>query len=404
MKKSQNFPSPRRAMTLIEIMAAILVLSIGLVAVVAAIPFGGMRMEQMQEADSAAAVGRNAIRLIKANDWANPNGWDWANLALLGMVGRPANNPASFLDNGNFNLASPYFIDPLGKMATGDNLFRPEFVAMVPNGGHATTITRVYPRLVPYQNAFQPGFYWNQASAETLTFLRTNSASLCERYFYLQDDVFYGYYDGEDESEFRPGLETEKDNFNGDVPAFSGRYGWMATVSLTQNLAPFNNCPAGDVATADFDVAVFKDRIPGDEKAFKATIQGSGYQGGSVELDLTTGVTGDPTNALDPERVVEQLEKTRCIMLIGREDLPSVASDGSLGYRAFAKWYRIANYAVVDDVAGKPAILRLSLIGPNTPRSWTANNGVTGAAVPVTALFFPGVVGVYSSSTTFTEL
>ena len=37
----------RRAETLVEILAAITVLSIGLVGVLAAIPFGGFRMSQM---------------------------------------------------------------------------------------------------------------------------------------------------------------------------------------------------------------------------------------------------------------------------------------------------------------------------------------------------------------------
>lgn len=432
MKTSRNFASPRRAMTLIEIMSAILVLAIGLVGVLAAIPFGGMRMEQMQEADSAAAVGRNAIRLIKANDMANPSGWNWANRGANAYFSNTGGanaltaggigwNVTSVLETGNFDFTAPYFIDPLGKMAINDAQYQPEFVNLTPTDGFPTTITRVYPRLVPYQNilnvgSFQPGFNWQFASEAMRDVLRTNSARLRERYFYLQDDVFYGYYNGEDETEFRPGLETEADNITGGVvPAFSGRYSWMATVSPRPNTAPFYNCPEGDVATADFDVVVFKNRILGGEVALPAFVEGSGYQGGSVTLDLTKGFLTDDANVrnsinnydynFDAERVLEQLETTRYIMLIGYDDFPE---DGSR--RAFAKWYRIANYAVVDTndgtANGVPAKLRLSLIGANAPRVWTAGNNITadGSALPVTALFFPGVVGVYSSSTTFTEL
>ena len=62
----------RRGETLIEIMASIMVLCIGLVGVLAAIPFGGFRMSQMSEADNSAAVGRNAVRMMKVNGWGNP--------------------------------------------------------------------------------------------------------------------------------------------------------------------------------------------------------------------------------------------------------------------------------------------------------------------------------------------
>ncbi|MBR6387692.1 MAG: hypothetical protein IKS14_05495, partial [Thermoguttaceae bacterium] len=62
-------------MTLIEIMSSILVLSIGLVGVLAAIPFGGFRMAQMSEADNSSLVGRDAVRMMKINGWANPTNW-----------------------------------------------------------------------------------------------------------------------------------------------------------------------------------------------------------------------------------------------------------------------------------------------------------------------------------------
>ena len=72
----------RRAETLVEILAAITVLSIGLVGVLAAIPFGGFRMSQMTEADNSAALGRNAVRLIRSHGWCNPNNWILDNLSI----------------------------------------------------------------------------------------------------------------------------------------------------------------------------------------------------------------------------------------------------------------------------------------------------------------------------------
>ena len=77
-------------------------------------------------------------------------------------------------------------------------------------------------------------------------------------------------------------------------------------------------------------------------------------------------------------------------MLTGREDIPTNGN-----FRAFARWYKIANYGVSEtDAAGIPTELRLTLVGPDTPTNWT--NGA-----PITAIIFPGAIGVYSGTANF---
>ena len=371
--------STRFGMTLIEIMAAILVLSIGLVGVISAIPFGGLRMSQMQEADNSSALGRNAARVMKANGWANPANW-WYEAGFT--------NENSVKANGNLNLTFPFFVDPISKSVSP-----PEFFATTPVGGFDSFFTRV----APVQNRVVPG-----AGRPAI------NAAQIERAFYLQDDIIYGYASDEDETFYRPRVETT-DGLLGDVgdpnatQPFSGRYTWLATVSPKNSSGDFTDCSKDALSAADYDVVVFENRVPGDEKAFAALLEGSGYQGGAVTLDLTGGVdaTNGALDALDVERLIEQLETTRYILLTGREDIPTNGN-----FRAFARWYKIANYGVVaTDATGVPATLRLTLVGPNTPKCWTPTFDAAGNKVadglPVTATIFPGAIGVYSGTANF---
>ncbi len=375
--------STRFGMTLVEIMAAILVLSIGLVGVISAIPFGGLRMSQMQEADNSSALGRNAVRVMKANDWANPANWRYEN---------GFENANSVLPNGNLNLTFPFFVDPISKNVDPPEFFEMTptgFLTMTPNGGFDSFFTRV----APLQNRVVPG-----AGRPAI------GAAQIERAFYLQDDLVYGYSNDEDETLYRPRVETT-DGLLGDVGSpnatqpFSGRYTWLATVSPKNASGDFYDCPKDAIVAVDYDVVVFENRVPGDEKAFAARLEGSGYQGGAVTLDLTGGrdVANNGLDALDVERLIEQLETTRYILLTGREDIPTNGN-----FRAFARWYRIANYGVVETEAGIPTELRLTLVGPNTPKCWTPTFNAAGNKVadglPVTATIFPGAIGVYSGT------
>ncbi|MBP5620704.1 MAG: prepilin-type N-terminal cleavage/methylation domain-containing protein [Thermoguttaceae bacterium] len=359
----------RRGLTLIEIMSAILVLSIGLVGVLAAIPFGGFRLAQMNEADNSSLVGRDAVRLMKANGWANPDNWFLLEYAGPTMIS--PTNVNSVRGDGTLNLTYPFVVDPLAD-ARVNGRYLPDYVPINANA----FFTKVAPKL----GAKNYGFY-------SLGYLNARF----ERVFYLPDDLASGYDVTEDDTLFRPFIETEADSVLGvgEVPAFTGRYSWMATVYPYSNTEPFYNCTAADIDSADYDVVVFKDRSMNDERVLSVAVDGTGYQGGSVTFDLNgmldnTGAQAD--DDISRARVLTQLETTKYIMLMGREDVPV---DGN--YRMFARWYRIANYSVDDE--DNPRYIRASLVGPDTPTTWSGAS-VSGA-------FFPGVVGVYSGSTSF---
>lgn len=373
----------RCGMTLIEIMSAIMVLAIGLVGVLAAIPFGGLRLAQMNEADNSSLLGKNAVRLIKANGWADPNNWYIAGAWNAGLI-TTRWNEKSVHQNGNLNLKYPFVLDPLSDIreiaGPGSGRYLPDYREIA-----ATSVfyTKVSPAL---------GYRYEFLDADGFAYL----ANRYDRFFYLPDDLASGFDESEDDTYFRPFLETESDSVLGQgvIPAFTGRYSWMATVYPKANADPFHNCRPEDISSADYDAVVFRDRVMNDERIMNVTVEGTGYQGGTVTLnfDSMCNNRGDPANdAIDRGRVVDQLASTKYIMLMGPlmgpDDIPR---DGDTPM--FARWYQIANYSV-DAVNNPPEYVKMSLIGPDTPRGW---GGAT-----VSGVFFPGVIGVYSGSTSF---
>lgn len=397
----------RHGETLIEIMASIMVLCIGLVGVLAAIPFGGFRLSQMTEADNSAAVGRNAVRLMRVNEWGNPNNWLVFNTSTpsrtIWAVGNPVASSSNILwqdidDDPRLDIRYPFVVDPLGSYPVNLNYF-PFAESFLPSSGYPLPLVHVCP--IPTGGELPSG---NAARAVYGNQFLTN---WYERLFYQQDDVLAGYYENEDDTEFRPRVETEiktdydltslsasglaMNSADISVPSFSGRYSWMAFVYPKSSSANITACTFNEIVSADYDAVVFRDRIVGDEKAFQATVSGSGYQGGTVDIDLSTGDVSDSTTdnnlntAENKARIREQLTQTRYILLAGQDDFPK----GGV-YPTFARWYKIANYADLGN-----DIVRLTLIGPDAPSNWS-NGGSS-----VTAVLYPGVIGVYSGSSSF---
>mgnify|MGYP004444531477 CR=1 FL=1 len=389
----------RRGETLIEILSSILVLSIGLVGVLAAIPFGGMRMAQMTEADNSAAVGRNAVRFMNANNWSDPFTW-------FTSINTGTFTPFSTVDpfsggllldgqNNTLDLRYPYIIDPLGDNATqiAPPQFHPYITAFQPDDdGYPVVFTHVSPLPKQFDTsllASSPGLLveWYQ------------------RFFYQQDDLIAGYYDAEDRSDFRPRVEIETrrllDNTISpiEVGSYTGRYSWMAFVYPKALDSFVDLTPFSEISYSEFETVVFRDRVVDGERAFKALVSGSGYLGGTVELDLASMRNnlnnGYPTGyTAERQQILEQLEQTRYIMLVGPADESEASHLGGYINPPFAHWYKIANWTVLDkDGDGAKETVRMTLVGKNMPRLWTTTNPV------VTAVFYPGAIGVYNGST-----
>ncbi|MBQ9873881.1 MAG: prepilin-type N-terminal cleavage/methylation domain-containing protein [Thermoguttaceae bacterium] len=403
-RRTRSVQGFRRGLTLLEIMAAVMVLCIGLVGVLAAIPFGGFRLSQMNEADYSSLVGRDAARIIRANGWANPNNW-FLEMPNGSNIWGDEDPRAIFTQNGGLrlNLCYPFLIDPL-RLRYTNGRYQPLFFYRTVDENASAFYTSVAPKIET--------LYWDGNEGKIKqdpTFNPVNVSNRYERIFYLPDDMSDGYGDSESESEFRPFLETETDsisletdaNTNNVVPSFTGRYSWAAMVYPKANEgALFTQCSRNDISYSDYDIVVFKDRDLGEERFIKASVVGSGYQGGTVDLDLSSMFKVDQVqnqdSGADPvARVIEQLEKTKYIALTGTDDIPVAGDNGSQIWSNFTRWYRVANYSV--DPTNRSNV-RLTLIGPNTPRSWLDGGRNCKSVV---ALFFPGAVNVVSGSSSF---
>lgn len=358
----------RRAETLVEILAAITVLSIGLVGVLAAIPFGGFRMSQMTEADNSAAVGRNAVRLMRTHGWCNPNNWRLNDLSVGISGGR--NLPVVTYDSNEYklDLTYPFFIDPR------DSYGNPSALHFYPV--NANSEVKGKELVLPYVSP-----------------LGDNGQMLGSSVFFQVDDFTSGSEVADANDSYRPRLEMEYGNTSfTQIPTYNGRYSWMATVRLKSSREQdLTQTYVSDVVSADYDAVVFRDRIAGDQRAIAAKLATAGYQGGTIELNLTTMV-GEGGSDDDYARLREQLAQTRYIMIAGNDDYRDS------GTYVFARWYKIANWANIDETT-----IRLDVIGPNMPENWMPKEHENWEEMDyrLTALFYPGVIGVYSGSVAF---
>ena len=361
----------RRAETLVEILAAITVLSIGLVGVLAAIPFGGFRMSQMTEADNSAAVGRNAVRLMRTHGWCNPNNWKLNDLSV-GISG--GNLPVVTYDSNEYklDLTYPFFIDP--RDSSRDSYGNPSALHFYPV--NANSEVKGKELVLPYVSP-----------------LGDNGQMLGSSVFFQVDDFTSGSEVADANDSYRPRLEMEYGNTSfTQIPTYNGRYSWMATVRLKSSREQdLTQTYVSDVVSADYDAVVFRDRIAGDQRAIAAKLATAGYQGGTIELNLTTMV-GEGGSDDDYARLREQLAQTRYIMIAGNDDYRDS------GTYVFARWYKIANWANIDETT-----IRLDVIGPNMPENWMPKEHENWEEMDyrLTALFYPGVIGVYSGSVAF---
>lgn len=399
--------SRRRGETLIEIMASIMVLAIGLVGVLAAIPFGGFRMAQMTEADASSTIGRNAARIMSANGWCNPYSWYVRNENGTSYFSAPdrVDGSRSLLwgrsngdgtENFYLDLTYPFVIDPVG-YATYD-----PWTQLVNSGSYVAQFPHVCP--LPQESggtAFIPssGIVSRQGKIALEDWFENGF----ERIFFQPDDLISGYPDSEDDSAYRPLVEDEwksvvdfSNTLSSDeasIPSYAGRYSWMAFVYPETSSSYIDGCEFSTITSAKYDVIAFRDRIAGDEKAFQASVGGAGYRGGDVTVYLDTCVDSDNNGAnsdADLDRIREQLAQTRYIMLVGKSDYTYPTASGGTITPEKVCWYRIANFANVTKER-----VRLSLIGADTPKNWT-NDGTL-----VTAILYPGAIGVYSGSVDF---
>ncbi|MBQ2683643.1 MAG: prepilin-type N-terminal cleavage/methylation domain-containing protein [Thermoguttaceae bacterium] len=417
--------SPRRrgGMTLIEIMMAILILSIGLLGVLASVPFGAVQMGKMVEKDYVTAAARNGQSILKMKRWLLPDQWcvaiDSTRVTADGSYfnggSRWDDVVVRYLDAGGLNASTfvcPVMIDPLGfpEYPFGASGVNPRRAVI--GSGVNDRIDFVFPFDETLRNIVPDGADY------TVSGVIAEDAGKLDRLFHSVDDLTYEL---EANSTNRPILLEDTETSGA---AFTGEYSWMAMLSpsavgsetstlVTSGTPHYEPVPLqfpseNPEAVVDVrsDVVVFRGRIPGDGFDYitaDVAVGVTGFAGGAMTLVPIANdcyrCAGDdfgdvpvPDSALSTATasdLLANLQSSAYLLLIGPKD-----DNGTGVARPFCRWYKIANStaSVYNDLDA----VDVTLIGENCPENWGNTTG------RVKAVVFKNVRGVLSQTTRLT--
>ena len=210
----------RRGITLIEVLVAIFIMAIGLLALLTLFPLGALRMSQALQNDRAAASASAAANLCDALGIRHDPQYDPA--AALPRFAAP---PAAGMNPSSTGPGYPLYVDAYG-VANGSGLLGGVIQRVTPSSGAPGSI---FPS-PPY----------------------TSATSAAARYFTLPDDITFA-------TNGQPDLTA-----NGSVQR-GGRYTWAY---LLHRLQPYSAS-----SPVDLTVVVYAGRatqVPGGENNFAA--------------------------------------------------------------------------------------------------------------------------------------
>jgi Tfp pilus assembly protein PilV len=400
-------PSPpiparrRRAITLLEVLISMFIMTVGLLSVASLVPVGKVEIGRADRTVRASACGRAAIRELKvrgildAKNWARPDtsssqmynqaSYNAAYTAAVtageplptgpfSYIGSPwepmpadpsrnprlwSSSPFPYSPNNNSVTHVGIVIDPLGVAANFGNVF--------PYGAVPAT-SAALPRMTS-------GPYGSSAASIAAR------ASLADAIFRSQDELVFSTPTNAD------ALPTQV--IQSDSRRLSqGDYSWLATV--VPDPAMMSDINVFDIPCI-VSVAIFHKRNLG--------IVGAGER--SCELDTTLGNVQDEVRLkLDTAKVASQyggdgkahlnVTKNSWIMLAGWVDFNG---DGIADQWHF-RWHRVIAADEVQTVS-TGWTRNLTLSGPFTDMNSTAI-----PASQVTAFLFDGIVNVYEKNMT----
>ncbi|MDO5554120.1 MAG: prepilin-type N-terminal cleavage/methylation domain-containing protein [Planctomycetia bacterium] len=355
MRTTWTQKSSRKGLSLVEIMMAVLVLSVGLLGVLAAIPFGGFQMARMKDADYSSTVAKNAFSTIIANGWHNPANWDASDNNKQSYISHATNYPVIFNSLDEWvNLRYPFLLDGVREEQSVIELLPPSqdpwhfFSVFEP-----AKLSSESPS--DYQNK---SLLWTRIWPESPMDLAHNSDDDIDLFFYTHDDILYGTTEAESNGDYRPKMESG-------TSSYTGEYTWMAMMQPQSMESSFDRCPLNEIKQVKTDVVVFKGRAPTDGyEIYSATVPNNLYLGGTFSINYDSTLW-------------DLLESSTHVILTGDSDV-TIDSDTP---RRYTEWFKIANFTKRN---GK---IRLTLTGAACPQCWTAGSTIT-------LVVFPDVVGV----------
>lgn len=350
------FANLRRGISLLEVLFAVFILSMGMLGLGALIPVGNFQVSEGLRADHAAACARSAFREIEARGLLNPALWK-----------HNSGNAPAFISGGQAQWPT-FMLDPLARVRGVDGTY-PYAGANAPTMGRMTL----------------PGMLPNSDTTEQL-----KAISLAEAVFRWRDDLVGGE-------------EGERPRYlgggNPDTAAptalapFTGDYSWMAmitpslvdstaAVTLTSNLTKRQFFTVAVVVFNKRDLAVEGNREPARNLV---QILPDSFNADALALML-------PDSTAEEARIVPG----QWIMLSHR--IQNGTDVG--GTMPFHRWYRVVSVGTRNLGKGSPfGRIHVQLDGPPWP-SALIDTSLRPANQPAVTIH-QGVVGVYERTMEF---
>jgi prepilin-type N-terminal cleavage/methylation domain-containing protein len=395
-------PQPhRRGVTLVEVMFAIGIVSVGLLGVLLVVPLAGNRAARGFVADGADRVGRNAIREFEIRSMAQPNTWT----RLKTETGTGSQQYVAFPSivtgtaPGHTTISSRSFcIDPL-------------FIAThFENADYANTSTPV-----PEAVEFFPYYEMTDVARETRMqriSLQTQpvgatgmSLAQAISVFMSGDDLVFNLSPDPTEPPIQNWGENDTQRQS------EGRFTWMATLTPIQDtLIDGSNSLAQNTDLYLLSIVVFHRRDmtmtmqvdtpsiegPDNERLVEvASFDGAGYGGGEVVLRTYERTTPSNTTAQHyPEDLT--LRNGDWLMLSAKVGVPP---GPPLTHPVhFFRWYRVQSADAIEELPSGEYIRSVSLQGTDWDRIILTMAQFPGANMVTQATLMNNVVAVYEKT------
>jgi len=422
-----------RGVSLMEVLIAMFVLSMGLLGVAAVIPLAGHEMLQAFKADRSSACAQAALRDIRVRGILNPGDLRGYNFGTgdwrrIGEDNEPSPSAIYFEARRGYEFGESYAIDPLyiaenwvgvsGGASFGDFPYNPRSLG-TPNGPGANRLDNRWTRM--------QRVYWTGVGTSKL---------LASAAFHWHDDKLFPLPDDETQ---RPDQLLRRDGSGNALQSeFKGDYSWLVTVTPSPEHIDFTKDMGGPFVPYSFtensplytvSVVVFYKRdmsapagFGGDEPPAERQVRleflGTGLGGGDVRLH----VLGEPANpgTWDPAHCLDVKQNEWLLVSGGYPRSCYYPMTMSPPYSPWNvgvhKWYRVvaAGEIVIEDKNGNgaldagedsngngtldPPYREVTLAGPDWNLNWCSFNlDNDPATADAYASLFRGIVAVHST-------